>query len=193
MPGPKIKLCIIAPAGSGKSTVARLICERAQERGLSCAVIKLAEPLYDIQAKFYDTAKVSIGRYQQNHGLLESIADYLRSIDKWSIANHFKERYLATEADIVINDDLRDSDIDWPVLQELGFSVLYVEASEIIRHTRLQGRGDLEVSATSKLDAIIKRIPVDFTIDNSSESLEELIETVDELFDTYLSAYECLS
>ena len=46
-----LRVAVIAPAGSGKSTCAGIIEDEARRRGLSVARVKLATPLYDLQAE----------------------------------------------------------------------------------------------------------------------------------------------
>ncbi|MFM0288758.1 AAA family ATPase [Paraburkholderia megapolitana] len=175
---PTLKYCVIAPAGSGKSTVAKLLKEEIERHGLSCDIIKLAEPLYRLQEAFYRTAGIDISRYQQNHQLLEGIADTLRALNPHSIVDDFLSRYRASTASAVVNDDLRDANVDWPVLRELGFTTIMVRASVNVRAVRLAARGDLQVSATSKLDAGVNAIDHDIVIDNDDCSLQDLVDKV---------------
>ncbi|QGZ64592.1 dephospho-CoA kinase [Paraburkholderia acidisoli] len=173
-----LKYCVIAPAGAGKSTVAKLLKEEIERCGLDCEVVKLAEPLYHLQAAFYSAAGIDISRHQQNHPLMEGIADALRTLNPRSIVDDFMRRYHASTASAVVNDDLRDLAVDWPVLRELGFVTIMVHASAQLRAARLAQRGDLKVSATSKLDANVFAIEHDIAIDNDGCSLKELREQV---------------
>lgn len=45
----QLRLALVAPSGSGKSTTAQLLREHFEEAGLSVEVIKLAQPLYELQ------------------------------------------------------------------------------------------------------------------------------------------------
>jgi hypothetical protein len=47
------------------------------------------------------------------------------------------------EADVILNDDLRDVHVDYPALQALGFSFVRVRCDEPVRLRRLAGRSDL--------------------------------------------------
>ncbi len=46
---PSRKLCVYGTAGSGKSTVSRLIAENLTARGMTTEIIKIALPLYRLQ------------------------------------------------------------------------------------------------------------------------------------------------
>lgn len=52
----QLRLALVAPSGSGKSTTAQLLREHFEEAGLSVEVIKLAQPLYELQGMFYEQA-----------------------------------------------------------------------------------------------------------------------------------------
>jgi len=173
-------LCLVAPSGSGKSTTAQLIRDWLLARGHSVEVVKLAEPLYRIQAMFYAEAGIALTPETQDQKLLESVATHLRAIHARALADGFLRRLAASRADVVINDDLRDDRIDWPALREAGFRVVKVAARAEVRAQRLAERNDLSVVKDSPLDLQMARIEADYVLTNNG-SLGALEVQVDGL------------
>lgn len=179
-PRPGLCLCLVAPSGSGKSTTAQLIRNWLRARGHSVEVVKLAEPLYRIQAMFYAEAGIALTPETQDQKLLESVATHLRAIHARALADGFLRRLAASRADVVINDDLRDDRIDWPALREAGFRVVKVAARAEVRAQRLAERNDLSVVKDSPLDLQMARIEADYVLTNNG-SLGALEAQVDGL------------
>nr|WP_311138718.1 dephospho-CoA kinase [Pseudomonas amygdali] len=167
----------MAPSGSGKSTTAQLLREHFEEAGLSVEVIKLAQPLYELQGMFYEQAGVELASGSQNQRLLECIARELRVLDGQSLVKNFARRLLQSRAQVVINDDLRDDTVDWPYLYEQGFQVIKVLADSSLRQLRLGLRGDISVVENSALDLQMRRIDADYVLPNSG-SLAQLKQRV---------------
>lgn len=164
----QLRLSLVAPSGSGKSTLAGLLKTQFEQVGFSVQVLKLAQPLYELQADFYDKSMVDVARGRQNQRLLEVIATEMRRIDPYSLVNNFRGRLFNSSADIVINDDLRDDTVDWPYLKSEGFRVVRVLASAAKRSQYLDGRGDLSVVSNSELNLQIARIRADFVLVNNA-------------------------
>lgn len=175
-----LRLCLVAPSGSGKSTTAQLIRDWLHVRGHSVEVVKLAEPLYRIQAMFYAEAGIRLTPETQDQKLLESVATHLRAIHARALADGFLRRLAASRADVVINDDLRDDRVDWPALREAGFRVVKVAARAEVRAQRLDERRDLSVVKDSPLDLQMARIEADYVLTNNG-SLAALEAQVDGL------------
>jgi dephospho-CoA kinase len=174
-----VKLALIAPSGSGKSTVAGLLEQAARKRGLVPAIVKLAAPLYRLQAEIYRVARVPLRPGDQHQKILESLAQHLRDVNPRAIVDDFLTRLAAVEADVVINDDIRDCDVDWPALRAEGFRAVRIRAPEAIRVKRLSVRNDAHAIMKSSLDAIIARIPSDIVVDNGAISIAQLGQRVD--------------
>ncbi|MGW4800889.1 hypothetical protein ACWEPC_51570, partial [Nonomuraea sp. NPDC004297] len=106
----------------------------------------------------------------QDQILMESLADSMRRIRPESLADDFLSRLASTDADIVVNDDLRDPFVDALALRAHGFRVLRVTAAPQVRETRLAGRGDTSRAdrSTSDLDLI----KPDAVLDNSGPLTE---------------------
>lgn len=169
----QLRVSLIAPSGAGKSTVAGLLKSAFESSGLSVQILKLAAPLYQLQAGFYRECRVDLAAGRQDQHLLEVIATEMRRIAPQSLVLHFGERLAGADADVVLNDDLRDDQTDWPWLRRNGFTVVRVVAGAALRKQRLEGRGDLTLVKDSPLDAQTARIREDCTITNE-ESLDAL-------------------
>jgi cytidine deaminase len=163
----RLRVALVAPSGSGKSTVADLLKQHFETQGLSVAIIKLADPLYRLQASFYEVARRRISEKAQNQSLLEQIATSLRRINPASLVEDFGDRLSICTADVVINDDLRDYVTDWPYLREQGFQVVRVVAEPELRRHRLGVRNDPVVVLKSSLDRQMERIPANFLLENN--------------------------
>ncbi|NOR61551.1 MAG: dephospho-CoA kinase [Rhodobacteraceae bacterium] len=170
----QIRLSFVAPSGSGKSSAVNCLAERLQAIGLTVAVLKLADPLYRLQSIYYDVVGQHLDVDSQDQILMETIATQLRRIDPEVLANDFQRRLTACAADVVLNDDLRDDQIDAVRLRALGFKVVRVATSESVRLARLNSRNDPSIVTDSPLDRQVSRIPADFVIPNSAPGLEAL-------------------
>ncbi len=165
-----MRISIIGLAGCGKSTSAALVKEFADELGLTCATVKLAKPLYDLQTQVYRAAGVDLPAGAQDQVLMEALADAMRRIRPESLADDFLVRLAATEADVVVNDDLRDPFVDARILRANVFRVLRVTATPEVREKRLAGRGD--PSRADRSTGNLDLIEPDVVLDNSGR-LEE--------------------
>lgn len=181
-----LRLAIVAPSGSGKSTTADFIVQRCLMHQKSARIIKLAEPLYRLQREFYTTAGENIETYQQNQKLLEDIATHLRAIRPTSLVDNFTARLVTCDDDVIINDDLRDPEIDLPMLRCLGFQILRVSASNHCIASRLDQRGDLQTQRSSVLDQTVQRIRPDHVLVNCGCDLQSYREDVFDFTDFLL-------
>ncbi|OUM08534.1 dephospho-CoA kinase [Pseudomonas syringae] len=176
-PFSQVRLALVAPSGSGKSTTAQLLRTYFEGEGLTVEVIKLAQPLYDLQQAFYQHAGVALLPGMQNQCLLEGIARDLRTLNSHSLVASFARRLTQSTAQVVINDDLRDDAIDWPYLRTEGFQVVKILVDHALRQSRLGQRGDVSVVENSALDLQTHRIKADYVLPNNS-SLDQLEQRV---------------
>lgn len=180
----RLRIAVVAHSGSGKSTCAGLIEQFAADAGLTHRRVKLATPLYDLQRAVYRRAGVEPGAETQDQILMEALADAMRRINPASLAEDFTARLAAgPTADVVVNDDLRDPEIDAVVLREHGFRVLRVTCAEEVRLKRLAERGDPTRADRSTRD--IDLIAPDAVVDNSG-SLSACRTAVTELLRSWL-------
>lgn len=164
-----IKIAFYGKSGVGKSTIATAAKEYFEKEKFEVEVIKLAYPLYYIQNIFYKIAGKEEEFYAQNQGLLEDIAKNLRKIDSQSIINNFYERYRQSKAQVVINDDVRETKVDYPFMKKEGFVFVKVECEEHLRINRLLERNDLDAVVNSKTTDYIDEIKPDYIINTSND------------------------
>ncbi|MFE7897971.1 hypothetical protein ACFU3E_10695 [Streptomyces sp. NPDC057424] len=178
-----LRIAVVGLAGAGKSTCASLIEEFAGDKGLTHARIKLAKPLYDLQEQVYRAAGGSLHEGAQDQILMEALADAMRRIRPDSLAADFTARLADTDADLVVNDDLRDPHVDAPALRGHGFRVLRITCDEELRRQRLAGRGDPSRADRSTRD--IDLITPDAVIDNRA-GLDAYRSAVHEVLGSWL-------
>lgn len=181
--GDVLRLAVIGTTGSGKSTLAGMVEQLCDDKGLTHTRIKLAQPLYDLQAEVYRFAGAKLAEGAQDQMLMEDLADALRRINPRTLVDQFAKRLAMTRARVVINDDLRDPDVDAPALRAAGFRIVRVKASEAVRAGRLRARSDLTRSerSTTRID----RIEPDAVLTNDS-GLKEYSAMVGELIGEWL-------
>ncbi|MGW1812901.1 hypothetical protein ACWCQM_04865 [Streptomyces sp. NPDC002125] len=165
--GTSLRISVVGLTGSGKSTCASLVEEYARDKGLTHARLKLAAPLYDLQAEVYRRAGAPLAEGAQDQVLMEAVAGAMRRIRPDALAADFAARLADTDARVVVNDDLRDPHVDAPALRGRGFRVLRVTCDEELRLSRLDGRGDLSRADGSTRE--IDLITPDAVIDNSGD------------------------
>jgi len=167
-----LRISLVAPSGSGKSSTAAFMLERCAMLGLSARVVKLAEPLYDLQRRFYAVAGIDIPDKAQNQRLMEAIATHLRLITPDALVRDFLRRLHAEHTDVVINDDLRDMATDLPALRREGFVTVRVSADPTVIRSRLAIRQDLQIETASPLDRAVLSETPDYVIVNTGDDID---------------------
>ncbi|UQU67425.1 hypothetical protein COUCH_14630 [Couchioplanes caeruleus] len=180
-------LCVYGVAGAGKSTVSARIEGALTSRGLRVEIVKLALPLYQLQQHIYATAGRDVPLWTHDNDILRSLATHLRRINADFLVEDFLNRVDRSTADVVINDDLRDTLVDYPRLRETGFQFVHVACSDAVRTRRLQARGDVNVVPDSVQSWGFDRISPDWTIDNSTDDSDELDQQIRILLDKWLA------
>lgn len=143
----RIRFALIGHSGAGKSTTARLITHAAEARGLTCEVVKVAVPLYDLQHAFYTRLGHTLPPGQQDQQLMETLARCIRDRDPGFLIHDFLTRAAASNAQVVINDDVRSYDHDLPLLRGAGWTVVRVSAPDALRKQRLADQEYLGTAA----------------------------------------------
>ena len=168
------KLAIYGLTGAGKSTTSGVILDLCHARGLTARVEKLAAPLYRLQEDIYALVGRTVQPGQQDQELLRALAEQLRRIEPAYLVNDFLRRTHDTDADLIVNDDIKDTAVDYPRLVENGFKFLHITCPGDVRAHRLSRRDDLtqavETSHTWRFD----RIKPDWVLDNSTNDHEQL-------------------
>lgn len=178
-----MRIALIGHSGVGKSTTVAFLIDALASRGLRSDIIKLATPLYELQQRFRSAAGVELPPDVQDQVLLEDIAVQLRRLNERALADGFVRRVSASTADAVINDDLRDPDVDAAALRDNEFRIVRVQAPEEVRLRRLRARGDISTSDASSRG--IDRIPVDATITNGG-TVDDLRSQIRDLLEVLL-------
>jgi hypothetical protein len=184
-----LRVSLVAPSGSGKSSTASFMLARCAVLGLSARIVKLAAPLYHIQQQFYRVAGIDIDPSAQNQKLLEDIATHLRSIRRDALVHDFLNRLAVEPTDVVINDDLRDMETDLPALRKARFVTVRVSASAEVIDRRLETRRDLQTQRVSALNIPMLAHRPDHVIVNDGDDLEAYRKKVYAFFDLLLARY----
>ena len=113
-----MKISFIAPSGYGKSTAIKILSERYEVKN-----IKIAQPLYELQDKFYKFIGVAMTG-EQDGELLQFLGAKIRKENPQFLLDEFSKKVAeAHENYIITNDDCRPPDFEY--LKKLGF--IFVE------------------------------------------------------------------
>jgi hypothetical protein len=182
----RVLLAAFGRSGSGKGTFVSFVHAYCAERNLGVARVRLAEPLYQLQQEFRRRAGVSLPPETQDQVLMEVAATQLRRLNPRALVDRLLSEMDTADADIVLNDDLRDPGTDYPAMLARGFRFVRIECAEQLRRQRLLARGDVTRSdaSTSGID----EIRADFVVDNSG-GLEAFQRKVDQLMGEIIAAH----
>lgn len=163
-----LQICFVAPSGYGKSTASEILIK---EYG-GC-VIKIAEPLYDLQRSFY--SKLGILDDKQDGELLQFYGRKVRDIKPGYLLDIFCEsvRNLKDCYNIIVNDDCRP--LDYDCLKELGF--IFVRVNGLVRD-----RDDFTKANPNNSLEWQNDIPCDYELNNYG-SIEEYTRNIIELIE----------
>ncbi|PYE47286.1 AAA domain-containing protein [Paenibacillus barcinonensis] len=178
-----IKLVIFGQSGSGKSTIARIVQNYYEKQRKTVQVVKLASPLYEIQNHVYKKLLLPYKEGAQDQILLENLATNIRRISPNYLVETFMEKVNNSEANVIINDDLRDYHTDYPRLTDSGFIFIKVSCKEEIRQSRLKSRDDLSIVQNSKTTKGIQDFLYHYHIDNSNLSLLQLESSISDMLE----------
>ncbi|MDT0381312.1 cytidine deaminase [Streptomyces sp. DSM 42041] len=137
------RVALFGLPGAGKSTAAGLLRRTLAGMDRHVEVIKLAAPLYDVQAAFYARARTRLAEGQQDGELLNFLGSHFRTAAPGLLLEDFAQRAAAAElagADVLLCDDARPADLDG--LRDQGFTLVRVTAPDALRRERKAGRGD---------------------------------------------------
>ncbi|WP_051028001.1 cupin domain-containing protein [Nocardia higoensis] len=181
-PAPRIAL--VGFTGAGKTTLAGALTEVLRAQGVPSAVLKLAAPLYDLQRRYHTLAGIEAADGAQDQQLLHRIATDLRGLSATALVDRFRaELARIPEGTAVINDDLRDAEIDAPGLRAAGFVLVRVHCEESIRSSRLAGREDrTRLDERAVFGPALAAMRFDHEIDTSSTDpqscAQQLLEAI---------------
>lgn len=140
------RFALYGKPGAGKSTFTRNLVEEFEERAIPTLTVKIAAPLYELQAVIYAMAgRPMLDSGRQDGKLLADLGSHLRRINSEALTTAFTARIRQAEQcfpdAVLLCDDLRASDL--AAVTELGFATVRISACEKIRQTRKAERGDL--------------------------------------------------
>ncbi|MFF5481887.1 hypothetical protein ACFY5C_31805 [Streptomyces sp. NPDC012935] len=138
-----LRVALFGLPGAGKSTTVSLLTPALEDAGLKVAVVRLAEPLYDVQHAFYERLGTDLAPGQQDGALLNFLGSHFRRIDPGFLVADFARRCdspALAEIDVLLCDDARPADLDGLSTRE--FQLIRVSAPESLRRARKAHRGD---------------------------------------------------
>lgn len=176
------RIVLVGRSGTGKSALRAALVDALSHNGsppTRVVELKLAAPLYRLQAMTYAEAGVTLGPEAQDQELLTFLARKLRSISADALIRPFTAALRAVgDGDMVINDDLRDPFVDAPALRDLQFFFLRVHCDEAVRQQRLRVRADLTSADDRALNAGLEAIHCHVVVDSTSTPTAGLVSQV---------------
>jgi ADP-ribose pyrophosphatase YjhB (NUDIX family) len=176
---PAIRIALCGEPGAGKSTTGSIIREWAQERDIVLSRLKIAAPLYRVQAAMYQELGRELHPGQQDGRLLNFLGAHFRAVEPSFLTRSFLNR--CTEAaqggaQVILCDDARPLDLGH--LRSAGFAIITIAASTEVRMQRRRDRGDLTLGDDKHSTEVgYSEVQADSLIDNSGD-VQDLRRTV---------------
>jgi hypothetical protein len=168
------RLAVYGLSGAGKSTAAGLLARGCAARGVTAETVKIATPLLGLQRRIYALTGTPLAAGAQDQILLRTLAGQLRRINPTFLIEDFLSRTGACGASVVITDDLKDVEVDYPRLAAAEFCFLHVVCEQEVRQARLAGRIDASQVPESASTWGFDRIRANWTVENSTAGIEHL-------------------
>jgi energy-coupling factor transporter ATP-binding protein EcfA2 len=160
------KICLFAPTGSGKSTIAKCI---AQE--YNAKIIKIAEPLYHFQDYFYEMINKEIEG--QDGELLQFLGQKIESEKPGWLGKTFIDKVKKCSNKLIINDDCRFN--SYEILKDFGFIFIKIVTEKEIREERLRS-DHVEINPNHPVEAGFDYFEENYCIYNNGLLEETMIE-----------------
>lgn len=182
-----VKLGLLGNSGVGKDTCVR--CIQRHYPHLRLELIRLADPLYEVQNYIYRICGKIKDAQSQDGILLNFLGKHMRQINPDVLKQHFFHILEQSEfrADLVICSDVRPQDV--PFVRQKGFHIVQIVADPELALERRKKRGDLSLGNPTHCTE--KGGASDFydtqVINNSS--LQEFEEKIIKLTDQLLKLY----
>lgn len=138
-----LKIALTGLPGAGKSTSSGLILDELRTVGETVEVVKLARPLYDVQACFYNRMSEVLPADRQDGKLLNFLGSHFREASTDFLIRDMLWRCDAARlagASIALCDDARPLDLG--ALSSNGFVIVRIVARDELRIARKAARGD---------------------------------------------------
>jgi hypothetical protein len=175
-----VRIALLGPPGSGKSTTAALFRSAVERAGGTAAIIKIAAPLYDVQGAFYARLGTGIREGDQDGPLLNFLGSHFRRVSPQFLLEDFERRCVEARRDVdaIICDDARPIDLEG--LRRNGFTVVRVRVPDVLRRYRKLGRSDRVAGDDAHVTEVGTDLVADFEIGNAGTmaDLESSVQTV---------------
>jgi dephospho-CoA kinase len=140
------KLALLGGPGVGKDTFIR--CFRELYPHFSSRLIRLADPLYEVQNFIYKICSKEIEKDAQDGVLLNFLGKHMRSINPNVLLQPFAQAVKEIDAgkfvDLILCSDVRP--VDAQFVRQLGFTIVRIETDPVIAFERRKLRRDLSLS-----------------------------------------------
>ena len=125
-----VKISFMAPTGSGKSTAANFVLNKFD----NVVLLKLADPLYFLQKKFYEFLNLEIGEKTQDGELLQFLGYKIEKELPGFLAMEFYKKIgdINDQCTIIVNDDCRPHNYQY--LKDWGFIFIRIIGKTWIRN-----------------------------------------------------------
>ncbi|GAA4782298.1 ATP-binding protein [Streptomyces ziwulingensis] len=177
------KVALYGRPGAGKSTLAGLLTQELAAAGADVLNLKVAAPLYELQAIVHAMAgRPLLDGSEQDGELLNALGAHLRRINPVALTEAFTRRVRQAgqrrPQAVLVCDDLRAPDVR--AVTALGFLLVEITVSDAVRLVRKRERADLSAGAEHhSTEAPVEAEPWRW-VDNTG-SLDELRERAAEL------------
>lgn len=143
----QIKLGLLGTTGVGKDSCVQII--KNIFPGLSIAVVRLADPLYQAQDAIYKICKKTKNFHSQDGELLNFLGSHMRKINPEVLKESFLDTLQSYNSDVhcMICSDVRA--IDVPFVRDAGFTIIHIDTDPKIALERRKMRGDISLGKTN--------------------------------------------
>lgn len=166
-----MKISIIGQTGNGKTTTAKII-----ENHFKANIIKLAEPLYDIQKEIYD--KLGITLKGQDGELLQFLGDKIQRLSPEFLVKEFFKK--CENIEFIVNDDCRPH--NYKYLKDKGFIFFFIDG---IQRERKEDHTSVDKNHKVEWNDKEARLKSDYILENKG-SIEELEKKIIKLINSLL-------
>lgn len=144
------RICFLAPTGYGKTTAVNAIIKK-----FDCQMIKIGQPLYELQTEFYNHLGIDI-KDKQDGELLQFYGNKIRKESPDFLISQFIEAIKNSSSEIILNDDCRPA--DYKHLKNNEFIFIKIDGHRHDRddHTMVDPNNKVEWQEINEYDYIIE-------------------------------------
>lgn len=179
------KLALLGGPGVGKDTFVQILRKRFPQ--ISLRLIRLAEPLYEVQKFVYRSCSKEISDHVQDGILLNFLGQHMRSINPNVLLDRFAKavQEIGDQRDLIICSDVRP--IDAAFVKKLGFHIVHITANPDIALERRKRRGDFSLGSNSHITEKGILSEMYDTVISNNKSYEEYEMSVLQLLNDFLA------